>query len=69
MASVFNFINSAFSAVGTWFYDIFEATNMTEFVLAILFCVYGYKFILAPVLGTARGSDHARSSKDQKKEG
>lgn len=64
MTSVMNLINNSFSAVSSWFVSIFNSSGMTEIYISILFIYFGYKFILSPVLGKGRGSDFARSKKD-----
>ena len=64
MADIMNLLNSVITSASEWFVRIFTASGMIEVYIAVLFIFFGIKFILAPMLGSSRGSDRARSNKE-----
>lgn len=70
-SSILNLLNSAVTAVGSWFMAIFNATGMEFVYVANFVVVLSVGILLGPILGSARAglSDVVRrkssnSSKD-----
>ena len=64
MAFVFNLINQSFSAASSWFSNIFVSTGMAEAYIALMFLILLLRFLVYPLFGSSRGSDRARSRKE-----
>ena len=62
MAEILGLLNQSIGAASQWFVSIFTSSGMVEVYLGLLFIVFAIRFLLAPVFGRSRGSDHARRS-------
>lgn len=60
-------VTGALNAVVSWFDDCIGSVDGALYLIAVVFMVLAYKFILAPVLGEG-GSDIADIRDQQKKE-
>lgn len=56
----FSILNTAFSAVLSWFSLLLEKDNFGSYLMAAIFIVFSYRFILTPVLD--KGSDFAKKN-------
>lgn len=56
----FSILNTVFTAVLGWFSQVLEKDNFGSYLMAAIFIVFSYRFILSPVLD--KGSDFARKN-------
>lgn len=57
-----NFINTVFSAVGSWFMQVMNATDGGGVYVAIVFIVLSVRFLLWPLFYKGAGSDLASNA-------
>ena len=65
IVQVMNLINTSLAACSQFFVRIFNGSGMVELYISIFFIVFGFKFLLSPVLGKSLGSDRARGKSDE----
>lgn len=65
MADILNMINHSISSASSWFVSIFNAAGMVEVYIAIIFILFGIRFLVVPIFGRSRGSDRARKQKGE----
>lgn len=67
--SAFEIVSTSISSVLGFFTDLLDATGLTPVYLSLFTLLIVVSFLVAPILGTAGGSDSARKKdkgKDQK---
>lgn len=64
--SLIQILNMVFQSVVGWFDDLITATGMGSFFMSMITIMLAYKFLLAPIFGSGRGSDTAAKSKRDK---
>lgn len=56
----FSLINTAFTAALGWFSQLLEKDNFGSYLMAAIFIVFSYRFLLSPLFD--KGSDFARKN-------
>lgn len=64
MEQILNMINFSLSSASSWFASIFINSGMADVYLTIIFVIMAVRFLVVPVFGSSRGSDRARSHKE-----
>lgn len=64
--TILSMIAEGIGAVGYWLMQIFSSVGAVDYFIGVMFIWFGYKYLLAPVLGHA-GSDEADEKNGKKK--
>lgn len=65
MVDILNLINTSLTHASSWFVSVFVGSGMADVYLTFIFVIMAVRFLVVPVFGSSRGSDRARSHKEE----